>query len=115
MPRGEQHNKLLFYLSSEQNRMRCELLGACAVCERFKHKFLNAAEVRMLPHKVLFAYAVTTFVNTHERDYTLLSLLLLLGAIATGVSALAGLGNIAVGIVLNSQQYAEEQLHNCEI
>lgn len=95
--------------------MRYELFGTCAVCGGVKSKFLNADEVRLLPPEALAAPAGTTFDNALERDGGVLPLLPLLGAIAAGVSALAGVGSTTANVVLNAKKHAEEERHNREI
>ena len=74
---------------SKLTENRYQIKAICSICNKFKSKFINIEQIKLLPNEIQQAADNTTFNNTVELNGGIILLIPLIGAIAAGFSALA--------------------------
>ena len=87
----------------------------CSICNKFKSKFLNKEQIKLLPNKIQQVADNTTFNNTIERNGGFITLIPLIGAIAAGISALASAGKATASAIISAKNAAEQERHNNQL
>jgi ribosomal protein L44E len=85
---------------------------ACSICKKYKTKTLNEMQRKLLPKEIQDMPENTEIVNNIEKDGGLFPLIPLIGAIAAGISALAGVGGVTANAILKSKENNEQERHN---
>ena len=93
-----------------KNRYRIKAI--ISICNKFKSKFLNKEQIKLLPNEIQQATNNTTFTNTIERNGGLLPIIPLICAIAAGISALASAGKATGSAIISAKNSAEQERHN---
>ena len=81
----------------ESNRYHIKAL--CLICNKFKTKFLNLDQVKLLPNEIRESENGLTFKNTIIRDGKALPLLALIPLIIAGISALTSVAGTTASVV----------------
>ena len=85
------------------------------ICNKFKTKFLNLEQVKVLPKEIRESEDGSIFTNTIERNGGIIPLIPLIGAIAAGISALASAGWATASAIISAKNSAEEERHHREL
>ena len=91
---------------------RYHIKAVCSICNKFKSKFLNKEQIKLLPNEIQRAADNTTFDNTIERNGEIIPLIPLIDAIAAGISALASAGGATASAIISAKNSAEQERHN---
>ena len=91
---------------------RYHIKAVCSICNKFKTKFLNKKQIRLLPVEIKQAGNNTTFNNTIERNGGIIPLIPLIGAIAMGISALGG---ATASAIISAKNSAEDERHHKQL
>ena len=84
----------------------------CSICNKFKTKFLNLEQVKLLPNEIRESENGSTIKNTIIRDGKALSLLALIPLVIAGISALTSVAGTTASVVLANKQANETERHN---
>ena len=85
---------------------RYHIKAVCSICNKFKTKFLNKEQIKLLPVELKQAGNNTTFNNTIERNGGIIPLLPLIGAIAMGISTLTATGGATTSAIISAKNSA---------
>ena len=86
--------------------------AVCSICNKFKSKFFNKKQIKLLPNKIQQAADNTSFNNTIERNGGIIPLIFLIGAIAAGISALGSPEGVTASAIISAKNSAEQERHN---
>ena len=64
---------------------RFHFKAVCAICNKFKTKYLNLEQVKVLPNEIKDSIDGSTFTNTIERNGILISIIPLISTIVMGI------------------------------
>ena len=84
----------------------------CSICNKFKTKFLNLEQVKLLPKQVRESEDGSTFNNNVTIDGKALPLLALIPLVIAGISAITSAAGTAASVVLSNKQADEQHRHN---
>ena len=84
----------------------------CSICNTEKYKRLNPAQKKLLPKDILDLPIKSEVFDDGTKEGGIFPLIPLIGAIAAGVSALAGAGGAVAGAVQRGQANSEQARHN---
>ena len=91
---------------------RFHIKAMCSICNKFKTKFLNLEQVKLLPKEIRESEDGSTFNNNVTIDGKALPLLALIPLVIAGISALTSAAGTAASVVLSNKQADEQQRHN---
>ena len=94
---------------------RFHIKAVCSICNKFKTKYLNIEQVKLLPDEIKNAPDNTTFTDNIVRNGGILPLLFLIGVIVAGITALASVGGATASSVISAKNSAEQERHNREL
>ena len=94
---------------------RFHIKAMCSICNKFKTKFLNLEQVKLLPKEIRESEDGSIFTNTIERNGGIIPLIHLIGDIAAGISALASAGGATASAIISAMNSAEEERHHREL
>ena len=94
---------------------RFHIKAMCSICNKFKTKFLNLKQVKLLPDVIKHSVDGSTFTNTIERNGGLIPIIPLIAAIAAGVSALASAGSATASAIISAKNSAEDERHHKQL
>ena len=97
---------------SKLTENRYHIKTVCSISYKFKSKCLNKEQIKLLSIEIQQAADNTTFNNTIERNGGIIPLILLIGAIAAGISALASAGGATASAIISEKDSAEQERHN---
>ena len=100
---------------SKLTENRYHIKAVCSICNKFKSKFLNQEQIRLLPVEVQQAAVNTAFNDTIELNGGIIPLIPLIGAIAAGISALASAGGATASAIMNAKNSDEDEKHHREL
>ena len=87
----------------------------CSICNKFKTKFLNLEQLKLLPDEIKNSEDGSTFTNTIERNGKILPIIPLIMAVTAGISALASAGGATASAIISTKNSAEDERHYCEL
>ena len=87
----------------------------CSICNKFKTKFLNLEQVKLLPDETKNSVDDSTFTNTIERNNAILPIIPLIMAVTAGISALASAGKATASAIISAKNSAEDERHHREL
>ena len=88
---------------------RSHIKAICSICNKFKSKFLNQEQIKLLPDEIQHAADNTTFSETIERNGRIIPLIPLIGAIAARISALASAEEATASAIISAKNSAEDE------
>ena len=91
---------------------RYHIKAVCSICNKFKSKFLNKEQIKLLPNEIQQAADKTTFSKTIQRNGSALPLFTLIPAIIAGISAWRSVAGTTASVVLGNKQANEEERYN---
>ena len=97
---------------SKLTENRYQIKAICSICNKFKSKFINIEQIKLLPNEIQQAADNTTFNNTVELNGGIILLIPLIGAIAARISALASAGGATASAIISAKNSAEQEWHN---
>ena len=77
---------------------RFHFKAMCIICNKFKNKYLNLEQVKLLPDEIRDSDDGSIFTNTIIRNDEILPIIPLIGSIAMGISALPSTDSTATNI-----------------
>ena len=86
-----------------------------SICNKFKTKFLNLVQVKLLPDEIKNSVDNLTFTNTIERNGGILQIIPLIMAVTSGISALASAGGATASAFISAKNSAEDERHYREL
>ena len=89
--------------------------AVCSICNKFKTKYWNIEQVKLLPDEIKNAHDNTTFTDNIVRNGGILPFLPLIKAIAAGITALASAGGATASAVISAKNSSEQERHNREL
>ena len=89
--------------------------AVCSICNKFKSKFLNKEQIKLLPNEIQQASDNTTFTNTIERNGGLLPIIPLISAIYMSILALASAGGAKSSAIISAKNSTEKEKHHREL
>ena len=87
----------------------------CSICNKFKSKFLNLEQVKLLPDEIKNSVDGSTFTNTIERNGGIIPIIPLIMAVTAGISALAAAGGSTASAIISAKNSAEDEKHHREL
>ena len=87
----------------------------CSICHKFKTKFLNKEQIKLLPKEVCNSENGSTFNNNVTIDEKALPLLALILLVVAGISALPSAAGTAASVLLSNKQANENEKHHREL
>ena len=94
---------------------RYHIKAQCSICNKFKFKFLNKEQIKLLPDEVLTSSDNSTFNDVIIRDGKALPLLALIPLVVAGILALTSVAGTTASVVLANKQANETERHNKQI
>ena len=95
--------------------IRFHIKAMCSICNKFKSKFLNLEQVKLLPDEIKNSFDGSTFTNTIERNGGIIPIIPLIAAIAAGVSALASAWSATASAIISAKNSAEDERHHKQL
>ena len=96
----------------KETNNRLHIKAVCSICNKFKTKYLNIEQVKLLPNEVKNAPDNTTFTDNIIKEGKALPLLALIPAIIAGITALTSVAGTTASVVLENKQANETERHN---
>ena len=95
---------------------RFHIRAICIICNKQKYKYLNKAQVDILPPELKDAEDNKTFVgNIETKSGGIIPILQVIAAIAAGITALSKAGEVVSNTIFSAKNSAETQRHNKEL
>ena len=95
---------------------RFHIRATCVICNKQKSKYLNKAQVDILPPELKDAEDNKTFVdNIETKTGGIIPILPVIAAIAAGITALSTAGGVAANTIISAKNSAETERHNKEL
>lgn len=94
---------------------RYHISGICKECGHKKAKFLNEAQINILPPEILTAQENTVFDKPIERSGGVFPVLGLIGAIAGAITALSTAGGVVADKVIQAKNLEENKRHHQQL
>ena len=91
---------------------RFHINAMCSICNKFKSKFLNLEQVKLLPKEVRESENGSTFNNNVIIDGKALPLLALIPLVIAGISALTSVAGTTASVVLTNKEANETERHH---
>ena len=95
--------------------IRFHIKAMCSICNKFKSKFLNLEQVKLLPDEIKHSVDGSTFTNTIERNGGILPIIPLIMAVTAGISALAAAGGTTASAIISAKNFAEDERHHKQL
>ena len=83
---------------NKESGNRFHFKAVCAICNKFKNKYLNLEQVKVLPNEILDSDDGSIFTNTIIHNNEILHIIPLIGSIAMGISILPSTDLITANI-----------------
>ena len=84
----------------------------CYISHKFKTKFLNKEQIKLLPKEIRESEDGSTFNNNVTIEGTAIPLLALIQLVVAGISVLKSAAGTAPSVVISNIQADEQQRHN---
>ena len=95
---------------------RFHIRAICIICNKQKNKYLNKAQVDILPPELKDAEDYKTFVdNIDTKSGGIIPILPVIAAIAAGITALSTAGGVAANTIISAKNLSESERHNKEL
>ena len=94
---------------------RFHIKAMCSICNKFKTRFLNLEQVKLLPDEIKNSVDGSTFTNTIERNGGIIPIISLIMAVTAGISALASAGSATASAIISAKNSAEDEKHHREL
>ena len=94
---------------------RYHIKARCSICNKFKSKFLNHEQIKVLPDEIKNAPDNSTFNNDIIRDKKALSLLASIPLVVADIWPLTSVAGTTASVVLANKQANETERHNKQI
>ena len=94
---------------------RYHIKALCSICNKFKTKFLNLEQVKLLPNEIRESENGSTFKNTIIRDGKALPLLALILLVIAKSSALTSAAGTTASVFLANKQANEDERHHKQL
>ena len=83
---------------NKESGNRFHFKAVCAICNKFKIKYLNLEQVKALPNEILDSDDGSIFTNTIVRNNEILHIIPVIGSIVMGISTLPSTDSITSNI-----------------
>ena len=94
---------------------RFHIKAMCSICHKFKTKFLNNEQIKLLLKEIRESEDGSTFNNNVTIEGAAIPLLALIPLVISGISALASAAGTTASVVLANKQANEDEKHNREL
>ena len=93
----------------EKNRFHIKAM--CFICHKFKTKFVNKEQIKLLPKEICESEDGSNFNNNVTIEGTAIPLLALIPLVIAGISVLTSAAGTAASVVLTNKQANEDEKH----
>ena len=85
---------------------RLHIKAMCLICYKFKTKFLNLEQVKLLPNEIKNSVDNLTFTNNIKRNGGILLIISLIATVAAGISLLTSAGEVTAIAIISAKNSA---------